>query len=123
MHSNQEWRYQVLFHLDFQILNHFQVDLYALGMSLHVIMFGDYSKIDKKSIKNGRVPVNFGIPRHFDRSTWKTVFDSLLNHDGLGDGLEKFRSARDHCTYQYQLLDKRDKKSFGVQYSSYLASQ
>ena len=92
-------------------------------MSLHVIMFGDYSKIDKKSIKKGRVPVNFGIPRHFDRPEWKTIFDSLLNHEGLGNGLEKLRRARDHCTHQYQLLDKREKNSFGVQYSSYLASQ
>ena len=80
MHGNQEWSYQVLLLLIFHFQNRFQIDLYALGMSLHVIMFGDYSKIDKKTIKKRRVPVNFGIPRHFDRSEWKTIFDSLLNH-------------------------------------------
>ena len=90
-------------------------------MSLHVIMFGDYSKIDPKTIKNGRVPVNFTIPRHFDRSEWKEMFDGFLNHDGLGNGMKKLLKARDYCIAEYESLDERDKNSFRLQYSSYLS--
>ena len=55
MHTKSEWRYQVwTVFCQYSVLNIFnKVDLYALGMSLHVIMFGDYSKIDPKTIKDG----------------------------------------------------------------------
>lgn len=90
-------------------------------MSLHVIMFGDYSKIDPKSIKKGRVPINFSIPRHFDKSAWKEMYDDFLNHDGLGNGMEKLLKARDYCVAEYQSMDERDIATFRLQYSSYLS--
>ena len=92
-------------------------------MSLHVIMFGDYSKIDKKSIRKGKVPISFSFPRHFDKSKWRQIFDDLLNHDGLGDGVEKLRRARDYCIAEYESLDRKEKSSFGIQFSSYLAQK
>ena len=36
------------------VLNHkFQIDLYALAMSLHLLMFGDYAKVEIKNERAG----------------------------------------------------------------------
>ena len=65
MKLGRPWRYQVSqnFNKKFiyisYVLNHkFQIDLYALAMSLHLLMFGDYAKVE---IKNERAGNNISL--------------------------------------------------------------
>lgn len=86
-------------------------------------MFGDYYEFDKKLIRKGKVPTPRGFPRHFNKSEWGQIFEDLLNHDGLGDGLQKLQHAKDYCIKEYESLDEKEKASFGIQFSSYLAQK
>lgn len=63
MRENRPWTYQL--------------DLYGLAGVFHVLLFGKYMDIEKKS--NGIWMHKTKIPRYFNRNVWETIFKTLLN--------------------------------------------
>jgi len=106
MANNQKWRYQV--------------DLYAMAMSLHLIIFGDYAKI---KFQNGCAPTQFTFPRYFDKQEWKQLFERLMNHDGLGDQNNLLRQAADFLANEYSAIDQKEKDNFQVHYQQYIQTK
>lgn len=55
----------------------YQLDLYGLAGVLHVLLFGKYMDVEKKT--NGIWMHKTHVPRYFNRNLWDAIFKALLN--------------------------------------------
>ncbi|CAG5087522.1 Oidioi.mRNA.OKI2018_I69.PAR.g11563.t1.cds [Oikopleura dioica] len=98
----------------------FQVDLYALAMSLYIVMFGDYANVDHDPILTKSKLSTLTIPRHFDRRVWPEIFNSLMNYDSLENPVDLLQEKRDYFANEYNALSPREKENFKDHYLRHL---
>ncbi|XP_073828095.1 bub1-related kinase [Musca autumnalis] len=55
----------------------YQLDLFGLAGVLHVLLFGKYMDVEKKT--NGIWMHKTHVPRYFNRNLWDAIFKALLN--------------------------------------------